>query len=87
MIFNPCTITKIGIWLILHLAFKTVGCKWIFNKNTDMDGNVNTFKARLVMKGYTKTQVMDYNETFSRVAKTNSIRILLSIVAFYDFDI
>ena len=27
---------------------KTVGCKWIFKKKTDMDGNVQTYKARLV---------------------------------------
>ena len=38
------------------LGRKTVGCKWIFKKKTNMDGNVHTFKARLVVKGYTQIQ-------------------------------
>ena len=31
---------------------KTIGCKWVFKKKTDMDGNVNTYKARLVAKHF-----------------------------------
>ena len=31
---------------------KPVGCKWVFQKKTDMDGNVSIFKARLVAKGF-----------------------------------
>ena len=52
-----------------------------------MYGNVRTFKTRLVGKGYTQTQQMNYEETFSSVVKINSIRILLSIAAFYDYEI
>ncbi|KAJ9557165.1 hypothetical protein OSB04_011779 [Centaurea solstitialis] len=52
-----------------------------------MDGNVHTFKARLVAKGYTQTQGIDYDETFSLVAKIKSIKILLAIVAFHDYEI
>ncbi|PKI72506.1 hypothetical protein CRG98_007109 [Punica granatum] len=28
---------------------KPIGCKWVFKKKTDMDGNVITFKGRLVL--------------------------------------
>ncbi|KAJ9542264.1 hypothetical protein OSB04_028770 [Centaurea solstitialis] len=53
-----------------------------------MDGNLHTFKARLVAKGYTQTQGIDYDETFSLVAKIMSMmRILLSISAFHDYEI
>ncbi|KAI3709538.1 hypothetical protein L2E82_39300 [Cichorium intybus] len=66
---------------------KTVGCKWIFKKKSDMDGKVHTFKAILVAKGFTQTPGVDYDETFSPVAKIKSIRIMLAIAAFHDYEI
>ncbi|GJW83175.1 retrovirus-related pol polyprotein from transposon TNT 1-94 [Tanacetum coccineum] len=41
---------------------KTVGSKWLFKKNTDMDGAVYTFKARLVVKGFTSKHYRVYME-------------------------
>nr|GEX18121.1 reverse transcriptase domain-containing protein [Tanacetum cinerariifolium] len=66
---------------------KTVGSKWLFKKKTDMDGNVHTYKALLVVKGYTQTPGIDYEETFSLVADIRAIRILIAIVAYYDYEI
>ncbi|KAI3751332.1 hypothetical protein L2E82_22401 [Cichorium intybus] len=43
---------------------KTVGCKWIFKKKTDMDSKVHTYKARLVAKGFTQTPGMDVKIAF-----------------------
>nr|GEV45479.1 ribonuclease H-like domain-containing protein [Tanacetum cinerariifolium] len=61
--------------------------KWLFKKKTDMDGNVHIYKARLVAKGYTQTLRIDYEETFSPVADIRAIRILIDIVAYYDYEI
>ncbi|GJV32993.1 zinc finger, CCHC-type containing protein [Tanacetum coccineum] len=52
-----------------------------------MDGNVHTFKSHLVAKGFTQTYSVDYGETFLPVADIRAKMILLSIVAFYDYDI
>ena len=52
-----------------------------------MDGNMHTFKARLVVKGYTQTQRIDYEETFSLVTNIKSIILLLSIAALYDYEV
>ena len=41
----------------------------------------------LVAKGYTQKEGIDYEETFSLVAMLKSIRILLSIAAYYDYEI
>ena len=38
-------------------------------------------------KGFTQTQGIDYDETFSLVDKKKSIRIMLSIVSFHDYEI
>ena len=45
------------------------------------------YKARLVAKGYRQVQGIDYDETFSPVAKLKSIRIMLAIAAYYDYEI
>ena len=68
-------------------GIKPIGCKWVFKKKTDMEGNVTTYKSRLVAKGYRQKQGIDYDETFSPVAMLKSIRILLAIAAHYDYEI
>ena len=60
--------------------------KWIFKK-TDADGNVTIYKARLIAKGFWQGQGVDYDETFSPVAMLKSIRIMLAIVTFYNYEI
>ncbi|KAJ9557778.1 hypothetical protein OSB04_012392 [Centaurea solstitialis] len=52
-----------------------------------MDGNVHTFKTRLVAKGFTQTHGIDYDETFSPVAMLKSIRILMAISAYFNYEI
>ncbi|GJT90711.1 zinc finger, CCHC-type containing protein [Tanacetum coccineum] len=40
------------VWNLVDLPpnCNTVGSKWLFKKKTDMDGNIHTYKARLVAK-------------------------------------
>ena len=54
-------------------------CKWIFTMQYKFDGSLERYKARLVVKGYTQTCVINYHEMFALVAKMNTIRILLSL--------
>ncbi|GKE94729.1 retrotransposon protein, putative, ty1-copia subclass [Tanacetum coccineum] len=77
------------VWVLDDLPpnGQTVGSEWLFKKNTDMDGNVHTFKAHLVIKGYTLTYGVEYGETFSIITDIKAIRILLAIAAFYDYEI
>ncbi|GKC10611.1 retrotransposon protein, putative, ty1-copia subclass, partial [Tanacetum coccineum] len=50
------------VWRLVNLPpnCKTDGSKWFFKKKTDMDGNVHTYKARLVVKSFTQTYKVDY---------------------------
>ena len=66
---------------------KLVGCNWVYKRKRGIDGKVETFKTRLVTKGYTQKEGIDYDETFLSIAMLKSIRILLSIAAHYDYEI
>jgi hypothetical protein len=33
-------------------SVRPIGCKWVFKKNMDKDGNVHIYKARLAAKGF-----------------------------------
>nr|GEU30579.1 putative retrotransposon Ty1-copia subclass protein [Tanacetum cinerariifolium] len=77
------------LWYLVDLPSngKPVGCKWIFKKKTDMNGNVHTFKGHLVAQGFTQSYGVDYGETFYPVADIRAIGILLAIVVFYNYEI
>ncbi|KAL0440280.1 UNVERIFIED_CONTAM: Retrovirus-related Pol polyprotein from transposon TNT 1-94 [Sesamum latifolium] len=66
---------------------RPVGCKWVYKRKLGADGEVTAFKARLVAKGYTQRPGVDFEETYSPVAMAKSIRILLAIAAWYDYEI
>ena len=48
---------------------------------------METYKTRLVAKGYTQKKGVNYEETFFPLAMHMSIRILLSIMASLDHEI
>ncbi|KAL6329571.1 hypothetical protein AAG906_022148 [Vitis piasezkii] len=66
---------------------KPIGCKWVYKKKRGVDGKVETFKGRLVVKGYSQKLGFNYDETFSLAAMLKSIRILLSIIVHFDYEI
>ncbi|GJT95836.1 retrotransposon protein, putative, ty1-copia subclass [Tanacetum coccineum] len=71
--------------------------KWIDAMNTEMQSMIDNMVWVLVdlppkcktvgTKGYTQLFGVDYEETFSPVADIRAIRILISIAAFYDYEI
>jgi Reverse transcriptase (RNA-dependent DNA polymerase) len=77
------------VWNLVDLpeGVRPIENKWVFKRKSDMDGNLTIYKARLVAKYYKQIQGIDFDETFSSVAMFKSIRILLAIAAFHDYEI
>jgi hypothetical protein len=66
---------------------KSVGRKWLFKNNFNAQGKVEKHKARLVEKGYSQVEGIDFGEIFSLVDKLTSIRFILSIVVYFDLEV
>ena len=67
-------------------GMKTIGSRWGFKVIPDADHDDPLFKARLCALGYMQQEGKDYTETFAPVVRYDSLRILLSFVAYEDLE-
>jgi hypothetical protein len=71
----------------LPKGIKLVRCKWVYRNKYASDGSIERHKAWLVAKGFSQVEGIDYNETFSPVAKMNSIYLVLSLAASHKWEV
>jgi hypothetical protein len=64
-----------------------VGSKWIFKNKLNEKGQVVRNKERLVCKGYTQIEGLDFDETFAPIARLESIRIFLAYACHKRFKV
>ena len=73
--------------VILPPRRKLSKCKWVFKIKFSDYGYPMNYKARLVSKGFSQLQFIDYNETFVPVAKIDSIRLVLAITTSKQWEV
>jgi hypothetical protein len=59
----------------------------VLHNKQDEYGVVTRNKARLVVKGYSQVEGLDFDETFTSIAMLKSIHILLVYVTHLDFKL
>ena len=64
-----------------------IDSKWIFKTKYKADGSIERRKARLVARGFQQTADLDFDETFSHVVKSSSVRIILAIAVHLNWEV
>lgn len=82
------SLKKNNTWSLVKLPLgrRAIASKWVFKKKVNHNGTIR-HKARLVIKGCQQRAGIDYEETFAPVAMLKTIRILLALAAFYDWEV
>jgi hypothetical protein len=65
--------------VVLPKENKAIGCKWVYKVKHSADGFVNRYKARLVANGYAQTYGINYEETYSPIAKMTNVKAIIII--------
>jgi len=75
-------------------GFRALNVGWIYKVKTDKHGNVLVrdnvpvgYKARLVVKGYSQVQGIDFDKVFAPVTRLGSLRMLAALSAIYGRDL
>jgi len=61
--------------------------KWDFSNKYNPDNSINKRKARLVARGFTQKQGVDYNNTYSPTLKYDSLRTITALAVINGFNI
>jgi hypothetical protein len=80
--------TRNEVWhLVPRPNQNVVGTKWVFRNKQDEHGVVTRNKTRLVAKGYSQVEGLDFDETYAPIVRLESIRILLAYATYHSFKL
>jgi hypothetical protein len=76
------------VWCLVERPKQNIiDIKWVFRNKQDEHVVVTRNKARLIAKGYSQVEGLDFDETFSPIARLESIRMLLAYATRYSFKL
>jgi len=83
------SIDKNDTWRLILIpnGKKPIDVKWIYKEKKNAKGEMERYKARLVVKDYSQKHEIDYDEGFSIVTRLEIIRLIISNTAQYRWRI
>jgi hypothetical protein len=77
------SIIKNDVWEIVPKpkSKDIVSSKWLYKIKHVADGSIEKCKARVVARGFSQKEGIDYEETFAPVARYTSIRTIIALAA------
>ncbi|EKD00935.1 hypothetical protein A1Q2_04808 [Trichosporon asahii var. asahii CBS 8904] len=81
---------KAGVYELVprsEAAGRVVTSKWVFKKKRKANGSLERYKSRVVARGFSQVEGIDYSVTFAPVAKFQSIRVLLALAAAHNLEL
>ena len=83
MMEEYASIMKNNVWEVVpRLEGKSVvTSRWLYKIKYVADDSIEKYKARFVARGFSQVEGVDYDETFTLVARYTSIRSIISIAA------
>eukprot|EP00253_Pinus_taeda_P021348 PITA_21348 len=77
------SLQKNHTWTLSNLpeGKKPISCKWVYKVKYKADGSLDKYKARLVARGFSQKEGIEYEETFAPTAKMSTIRLVLALTA------
>jgi hypothetical protein len=81
------------VWSLIEKTKQNIiSTKWVFHNKQDEHRVVTRNRAQLMANGYSQVEGLDFDETFTHVARLESIHILLAyatqhIFKLYQMDI
>src|SRR5215216_4124235 len=79
--------TKFGLWWTCPMIGKPLRINGSSRGRRTLIVVLLSTKLELLQKVFDKVQSVDYDEIFSLVSMLKSVRIMLAIAAFYDYEI
>lgn len=79
------SLEKNETWTLVDLPSnrKVLYTKWVFRTKRDSSGKIERYKARLVVRGCSQAEGIDYQETYSPVIRYTSVRFLCALAVKY----
>ena len=83
------SIHKNHTWDLVDLpeGKKPIGTKWVFKVKRKSDGQIDRYKAQLVVKGYAQQKGIDYDETFAPTSCASTMRSLVVVAAYHGWKV